>query len=90
MATPADKLAQFLTAPTALQDGGIVAIRAMYLTRVHRERLLKQGFIREVLKGGPVCSISALDRAIDRKGKTGFSESSRPFQRRLSEYGLPL
>ena len=51
MATPADKLAQSLATLKALQDGGIVAIRATHLTRVHRQRLLKQGFIREVMKG---------------------------------------
>jgi hypothetical protein len=51
VATPADKLAQSLAVLKTLQDGGIVAIRATHLTRVHRERLLKQGFIREVMKG---------------------------------------
>jgi hypothetical protein len=51
MATPADKLAQSLDALKALQDAKAVAIRASGLTRVHRERLLKNGFIREVMKG---------------------------------------
>jgi hypothetical protein len=51
MATPADKLAQSLAALKALQDAKAVAIRATDLTRVHRERLLKNGFIREVMKG---------------------------------------
>jgi hypothetical protein len=51
MATPADKLAQSLDALKALQDAGVVAIRASDLTRVHRERLLRGGFIREVMKG---------------------------------------
>lgn len=51
MATPADKLAQSLDALKALQDAKAVAIRASDLTRVHRERLLKNGFIREVMKG---------------------------------------
>ena len=51
MATPADKLAQSLDALTALQDSNAVAIRASDLTRVHRERLLKNGVIREVMKG---------------------------------------
>ena len=51
MATPADKLAESLAALKSLQDGGAVAIRANSLTRVHRERLLKNGFIREVMKG---------------------------------------
>jgi len=51
MATPADKLAQSLAALKALQDAKAVAIRASDLTRVHRERLLKNGFIRDVMKG---------------------------------------
>lgn len=51
MATPADKLAQSLDALKARQDSKAVAIRASDLTRVHRERLLKNGFIREVMKG---------------------------------------
>lgn len=51
MATPADKLAQSLAALKALQGAKAVAIRASGLTRVHRERLLKSGFIREVMKG---------------------------------------
>jgi len=51
MATPADKLAQSLAALKSLQDEGVVAIRTSNLTRVHRERLLKNGFIREVMKG---------------------------------------
>jgi hypothetical protein len=51
MATPADKLVQSLAALKALQDAQIVAVRASDLTRSHRERLLKNGFLREVMKG---------------------------------------
>jgi hypothetical protein len=52
MATPPqEKLAASLEALKALQDGGIVAIQASDLTRTHRERLLKNGFIQEVMKG---------------------------------------
>jgi hypothetical protein len=51
MTTPADKLAQSLEVLNALRDAQAVAIRASDLTRVHRERLLKNGFIREVMKG---------------------------------------
>lgn len=51
MASPPDKLAQSLAALKALQDGGIVAIRTTQLTRLDRERLLKQGFLAEVMKG---------------------------------------
>lgn len=51
MARPTDKLAQSLDALKALQDAKAVAIRASSLSRVHRERLLRNGFIREVMKG---------------------------------------
>jgi Fic/DOC family len=51
MATPQQKLAQSLEALKALQDKGVVAIRAADLSRTHRERLLKNGFIQEVMKG---------------------------------------
>ena len=51
MATPQEKLADSLEALKALQDKSIVAIRAGDLTRTHRERLLKSGFLQEVMKG---------------------------------------
>lgn len=51
MATPADKLADSLAVLKELQDVGRDAIRAGDLTRTHRERLLANGFIREVMKG---------------------------------------
>lgn len=51
MATPAENLAASLEVLKELQDRGIVAIKAGHLTRTHRERLLKNGFIKEVVKG---------------------------------------
>ena len=51
MATPQQKLAQSLEALRTLQDRGVVAIRATDLKRLHRERLLKNGFLQEVMKG---------------------------------------
>ena len=51
MATPNEKLAQSLEALRTLQDRGVVAISATDLKRLHRERLLKNGFLREVMKG---------------------------------------
>lgn len=51
MATPQEKLAASLEALQVLQEEGAVAIRAGDLSRVHRERLLKAGFLREVMKG---------------------------------------
>lgn len=51
MATPAANLASSLEVLKQLQDRGLVAIRATDMSRLHRERLLKNGFIREVMKG---------------------------------------
>lgn len=51
MATPAEKLAESLETLKALQDKGIVAIKSTELSRVHRERLTKNGFLKEVTKG---------------------------------------
>jgi len=51
MATPQEKLAESLEALSELQNQGIVAIRTADLSRAHRERLLKSGFLQEVMKG---------------------------------------
>lgn len=51
MATAAEKLADSLSALKGLQDQGKVALRASDMSRTHRERLLKNGFIQEVMKG---------------------------------------
>ncbi len=51
MASPAQKLADSLEALKGLQNKGIVAIRSSDLSRTHRERLRKNGFLREVMKG---------------------------------------
>ena len=51
MATPSEKLADSLKALKALQDASVVAIRSADLGRIHRERLLRAGFLHEVMKG---------------------------------------
>ena len=51
VATPSEKLADSLAALKTLQDQRVIAIRSEQLSRTHRERLLKNGFIREVIKG---------------------------------------
>ncbi len=51
MATPQEKLAESLEALSELQERGVVAIRSADLSRSHRERLLENGFLREVIKG---------------------------------------
>lgn len=51
MATPSEKLAVSLTQLEELQKGGRRVFRSKELTRVHRERLLRTGFVRDVMKG---------------------------------------
>jgi hypothetical protein len=52
MATPQEKLAQSLEVLKKLQkDKEVNAFKSAEISRVHRERLLKNGFIKEVLKG---------------------------------------
>ncbi len=52
MATPSEKLAKSLEVLHTLQQTEkLAAIRSADLTRAHRERLLKNGFLKEVLKG---------------------------------------
>ncbi|PKO62574.1 MAG: cell filamentation protein Fic [Betaproteobacteria bacterium HGW-Betaproteobacteria-18] len=51
MAAPHEKLAQSLAELAKLQDQGARVIRSSQLSRTHRERLTKSGFLAEVLKG---------------------------------------
>jgi hypothetical protein len=51
MATPQERLAQSLEVLSALQEQGKVAIKSKELPRLHRTRLLKSGFLQEVMKG---------------------------------------
>jgi len=51
MASPHEKLAESLGVLRALQKRGIVAVRSGDLTRTHRERLVKNGFLQVVMKG---------------------------------------
>ena len=51
MASPAERLESSLRPLRKLRRRGIVAIRSTDLSRTHRERLLRNGCLREVLKG---------------------------------------
>ena len=51
MPSPSKKLAESLQVLHELQERGGVAIRSRDLTRTHRERLCKSGFLQEVIKG---------------------------------------
>ena len=51
MVSPHKKLAESLEVLRGLQGRGVVAVRSKDLTRTHRERLVKNGFLQEVMKG---------------------------------------
>jgi fido (protein-threonine AMPylation protein) len=56
MATPNEKLAESLAELKALQAGGRRVFRSDDLSRVHRERLVENGFLQEVMKGWLISS----------------------------------
>jgi len=51
MASPSEKLAESLEALRKLQDNGMIAIQSGNLSRIHRTRLLRNGFLQKVMKG---------------------------------------
>jgi hypothetical protein len=51
MVSPHEKLAESLEVLRVLQKRGVVAVGSADLTRTHRERLVKNGFLQEVMKG---------------------------------------
>ena len=56
MSSPQEKLADSLEALHALQSRDVVAIRSRDLTRTHRQRLVENGFLLEVMKGWYISS----------------------------------
>lgn len=56
MAAPNEKLAESLDVLKALQEGGKRVFRSDDLSRVHRERLVQNGFLQEVMKGWLISS----------------------------------
>jgi hypothetical protein len=51
MATPNEKLAASLSVLQELQKDGRRVFQSSELSRVHRDRLLKHGFMQAVMKG---------------------------------------
>lgn len=56
MATPSEKLASSLEVLQRLQKGGRRVFRSAEFTRVHRERLLRHGFLQQVIRGWLISS----------------------------------
>lgn len=67
MATPSEKLALSLEELHKLQNQGLVAIRSRDISKVHRTRLVKNGFLQEVIKGWYIPS-----RPDEPKGESTF------------------
>ncbi len=51
MAAPSERIAESLDVLKGLQASGTVAIKSSDLTRRHRERLIKAGFLKEIIRG---------------------------------------
>ncbi len=56
MVVATEKLAASLEALETLQTDGMIAVRSADLSRTHRERLLKAGFLKEIMKGWYISS----------------------------------
>src|SRR5882724_6760208 len=56
MAAPNEKLAESLNVLRALQEGGHRVFRSEDFSRVHRERLVENGFLQDVMKGWLISS----------------------------------
>ena len=62
MATPTEKIAASLHVLRELQKGGRRVLKSEELSRVHRERLLKHGVLRQVMKGWLMPASQATER----------------------------
>jgi len=56
MATPSERLADSLNELRKLQDAGKMAIKSDELSRTHKERLIANGFLKEVMRGWYIIS----------------------------------
>ncbi len=72
MASPSEKLAESLEVLRKLQQANIVAIRSADLSRTHRERLQKNGFLHEIMKGWYVSAHPDEDRGKSTAWYTSF------------------
>jgi fido (protein-threonine AMPylation protein) len=74
MATPNEKLAASLDRLKELQAEGRRVFESKELTRVHRDRLIKNGFLREVVKGWLVTTNPGADEGDTTPWYTSFWE----------------
>ncbi len=74
MATPNEKLAESLAALQELHKGGRRVFRSDELSRVHRERLLENGFLKKVMKGWVISSSPSVRAGDSTPGYASFWE----------------
>ena len=74
MATPNEKLAASLSALQELQADGRHVFRSKELTRVHRERLLRNGFLRKVMKGWVISTSPGVSEGVSTPWYASFWE----------------
>ena len=73
MTPPSEKLSRSLDALGALQERGVVVLRAADLPRLHRERLVRHGFLLPVIKGWYVAN--SPDRPAGDSSQAGTARS---------------
>lgn len=82
MASAAEKPAESLKVLNALQSKGVVAVKSRDISRIHRERLLKAGFIQEVIE---VWYIVSRPEEAAGKGAAWYTSCRESFAQYLSE-----
>ena len=74
MATPRERLAASLNVLKELQQDGRHVFRSKELTRVHRERLLQNGFLKEIIKGWVISSSPGSNEGVSTPWYASFWE----------------
>lgn len=70
MSSPKEKLADSLEQLKRIQETGRVAIRSKDFSRSHRETLVRNGFLREIMKGWYLVTSPAEVNFLDNRGAT--------------------
>ena len=83
MASPSEKLADSLAELHRLQEAGHIAIRSADLSRTHRERLVRNGFLEKILKGWYIPSQPDEERGRSTAWYTSFWQFCAAYLRHL-------
>ena len=93
MAAPNEKLAESLDVLKALQEGGRRVFMSDDFSRVHRERLVENGFLQDVMKGWLISSSPGARQGaagMARHGSGGAGCGLRPERVRRRPAGTPV